>query len=61
MRRVTFTAQHEEPKCMTCDHVCGDLVDCSKECGPGHFWAMYRSTREEENDELPSTESRDSD
>ena len=37
---VIYTADDEEPDCMTCDH-CEGSVLC-KECGPKHGWQYSR-------------------
>ena len=52
---VIYTADDEEPDCMTCDH-CEGSVLCS-ECGPEHGWHYYRREeqnyrREEQNSEM---------
>ena len=39
-----YTAEHEEPNCMRCDHVCDSCEFCSENCGPEHFWNGYQRT-----------------
>ena len=39
-----YTAEHEEPNCMRCDHVCDSCEFCNENCGSEHFWNGYQRT-----------------
>jgi hypothetical protein len=40
---VQYTADHEEPDCGNCEHVC-DNFPCEESCGPEHGWHGYNRT-----------------
>lgn len=44
MLKSVYTADHEEPDCMRCDHICDSYEFCGKNCGPEHFWNRYERT-----------------
>lgn len=39
-----YTADHEEPDCMRCDHVCDPCEFCGENCGAEHGWNGYKRT-----------------
>jgi len=46
-RKVVYTADYEEPKCMRCDYISGGF-ECCESCGPEHGWYGYNRTEIEE-------------
>ena len=46
-RKVTYTADDEEPKCRRCDYF-SDGFDCCGSCGAEHGWYGYTRTKLEE-------------
>lgn len=39
-----YTADHEEPDCIRCDHVFDSCEFCGENCGPEHGWNGYERT-----------------
>lgn len=39
-----YTADDEEPKCGTCDHICDSDEWCQKYCGGANSWNGYVRT-----------------